>query len=186
MWRLTLRSDLTSNDHSASKIFLQERVFFQRHGLPPSNAVDGDAVGGFWPARKGRCRFSFAFALPESAPTCGIFGGNAELQYNLKAVAQVQHNRERSLVTRVAKVNVVERWSDFDHFEFWEHVQDEASDRPTFAGSSGAVTLRAFLPRRLYWRPLEGEAGARHDSLEVKLHVRNTTNKPVRAVCGLP
>lgn len=143
-------------------------------------------MGGYWPARKGRCRFSFAFSLPDSAPTSGIFGGNAELKYTLKVVAQAQYNRERSLVTRTIKANVVERWTDWHAAEFAEPAQDEASIRP---GSSGTATFKAEVPRRLYWRPIEhggiAEAGPRHDSIEVQLRVRNTTNKTVSSVTSV-
>lgn len=142
--------ELSSRDHSATQIFLFNRTLFQGEHLPPSNAVLPSAPKlGYWTARKGRTTFPFSFRLPESAPSCVTFAGNASLRYALKATAQTWWNDQKTLVTVKSDAFVVEKWEDEGDERYMQPVEAVADTR-LFMGGTGAVWLEAGVAEQLF------------------------------------
>lgn len=142
--------ELSSRDHSATQIFLFNRTLFQGEHLPPSNAVLPSApTAGYWTARKGRTTFPFSFRLPDSAPSCVTFAGNACLRYALKATTQTWWNDQKTLVTVKSDAFVVEKWEDEGDERYMQPVEAVADTR-LFMGGTGAVWLEAGVAEQLF------------------------------------
>jgi hypothetical protein len=173
----TRRTELRSLDHSASRLFLSALTYFQSGSLPPSNAVaPGTAsLGGYWPARKGRTRFNFAFDLPATSPSAVSFAGNATVRYSLKAIVQAQFLGERTIVMRNVNVNVIEKWDDWKDDKFWTHPEEEVER------GAVRVELRATRPGVLFWKGEQcddgtGATNPGRSHVELRIRIKNDSS----------
>jgi hypothetical protein len=75
---------LEEKDVTYRQVFLSTHIIFQGPRKPPSQAVHGPAIDGFWKALKRTTLFPFSFQLPHDLPSSYTFQDIASLTYTLK------------------------------------------------------------------------------------------------------
>lgn len=170
---------------------MTQKFNFQGGSLPPSNACVPNSQpiqGTFYPAQKGRTRFSFNFKLPKSLPTSTNFGKLGSIKYDLRVYASSILNGNVDVKREELTIQVVERWQDWigEKLDWMKGVERKGSEKLT-GGGEGKFELVAAVgkgegvedPRRLFWRGEPAMDWVGKGRVTVKVKVRNATTKHV-------
>jgi hypothetical protein len=165
---------------------LNETVVIQDARTPPSNAVDPSQSlpPNYWLALCGKARFQFDFTLPLDIPSSTLLADNAQCTYQLKGTAQLLYKGQKATLTRFLRIQVVERWRDWQLDHYWMPVKKEVMERlPT---GQGSVFLEGIVKPALRWRgdeALEGDGDL--PSIPVNISVNIASSKQVSSVADL-
>ncbi|RHZ80562.1 hypothetical protein Glove_134g84 [Diversispora epigaea] len=168
---LTAYEELNTREYTASQSFLSSRLVFQSSNLPPSNAVHGPPLNGYWTAKKGKTTFPFAFKIPIDAPSSMEYGSNASLRYIVTGVIQFMNNGKQDTIFKSKGAFVVEAW-DRDNSIYRQPI-DAVNMKQLWMGGSGAVLLEATLIETLF------QSGG---NVSIKVRVKNDTKRRVQGI----